>query len=274
VTGARAWVPTLWPLATAAAMLCCGSRSALEGPLVGETRVKDAGVLDSSTAGEVDSGVTDALRLEEPTSDRPASACATLSQPTSYQPGLWLSPSSPGTLAVDATQIYWVDQSGVWSLAKEGGGGQTLAPYSSVVNDPSGFALDDAFVYWDDDQGVNRVPKQGGAVQTIVPGARATARAVDANRVYWTDYTKDSIWSAPKQGGAPSPLTGVLNAPDHVTVDQEHLFFTDDPTIESVPLGGGGVSVLTAWPGNPSSYEMAQDDNCPLSARNATTPAA
>lgn len=94
-------------------------------------------------------------------------------------------------LGVDATHVYWFDNSfedaHVWRAPKDGSGEATdLAESSSR---PTAMVLDDLYVYWTRHDGaVYRVPKEGGQAKEMVPegGRTPVALAQDCAALYWT----------------------------------------------------------------------------------------
>ncbi|MDI1431843.1 hypothetical protein [Polyangium sorediatum] len=99
-------------------------------------------------------------------------------------------------LAVDGTNVYWVEPSAgtLMKVPKEGGTPVVLA---KDLADPVSLTLDGDSVYVTlrgkdggslDERGVLRVPKEGGDVADVARGPQISAFdvAVDAEHVYWT----------------------------------------------------------------------------------------
>ncbi len=105
----------------------------------------------------------------------------------SQQPGV-------GSLAVDATSVYWANwyddvnnpyDGALLSVPLAGGESTTLA---SMQGDPDIIVVNGQNVYWWDDLGGNAcfVPIQGGGVTTLLTSQLSlSAMAVDAGNVYW-----------------------------------------------------------------------------------------
>jgi hypothetical protein len=111
---------------------------------------------------------------------------------------------SPSQLAVDGTNVYWSDASGIMSVPESGGDYGLLAPSAGA----QGVAVDDTSVYWTNAAlgTVSRIAKTGGAVQTIADQQDTPVEIiVDGDFVYWTntpDLGLGSVMRAPKTGGA------------------------------------------------------------------------
>jgi hypothetical protein len=107
---------------------------------------------------------------------------------------LWTSPVPNGLLcvAVDAASVYWTDGAGgtVNSLPFAGG---TPTVIASGQSGPADLVVDGTSVYWLDTNGsVMKAPIGGGPAVTLATGqgvsagTMASAIAVDATSVYWT----------------------------------------------------------------------------------------
>jgi hypothetical protein len=112
---------------------------------------------------------------------------------------------------------------------------------------------------------VASVPIDGGTPVSLASG-NATAIAVDASHVYWTD-TAQSVMSAPIGGGVASTLaSGQLNA-IAIAVDATSVYWANggttnstgpypvsngDGAIVSVPIGGGPPQTLASGQSSPT----------------------
>jgi hypothetical protein len=155
--------------------------------------------------------------------------------------------TQPIALAIDATNVYWVDKGSpgaVMQVPKVGGTPIALATNEDGANT---VAVDSGFVYWGHVAGtgpnVSRVPIGGGATFAITT-ADTYGLAVDASYVYFSSANR-VIARAPKGGGSAMPLaTG--HFAEQIAVDGTSLYWMEQSisSILSVPLGGGAASTL------------------------------
>lgn len=69
---------------------------------------------------------------------------------------------------------------------------------------------------------------------------------VDANRIYWTDASDDSVWSADKTTFVKSQIASNQNKPYRLASDGTNLYWSSNlgAAIVMAPLGGGPVTTL------------------------------
>jgi hypothetical protein len=94
---------------------------------------------------------------------------------------------SPGEIAVDATNVYWIDGS---AIMKGGVAGGATPVALAQPQYPVNLALDASYVYWvDGGNTVMRVRIDGGPPELIYYSSSSPIRtvAVDASGVYWSD---------------------------------------------------------------------------------------
>ena len=157
--------------------------------------------------------------------------------------------SSPLSLAVDTTRVYWTDN-GSGRVLSIPGNGSTNTPtvLASGMVKPAGIAVDSTYVYFSEgatnSSTIRRVPTGGGAVSTLQSGLTSVFRiAVDANNLYWTDPVGGTIRSAPKAGGTPTILANDAgNAPSGIAVDSVNVYWSQmvkPGNVMKVPIAGG-----------------------------------
>jgi hypothetical protein len=96
--------------------------------------------------------------------------------------------TNPGALAVDGTNVYWLDSAGLQQVPIGGGTEVTLAPGASGVG-PAG--NDDAHVYWAGQNNVYRATVGVASSQQTIATSQlgVTNIVVDAASVYWSVST-------------------------------------------------------------------------------------
>jgi hypothetical protein len=193
---------------------------------------------------------------------------------------------SPGSIAVDATSLYWTNLGAIaggktstrlpGSVAKMPIGGGTPITLASGQLLPFGIVVDATSAYWAD-QGDSsdlapgaapggsllKVPLAGGDVVTLAAGQRPGGLTIDATNIYWTNQGSvagasdaagpdGTVMMMPLTGGNPVPLATGQNAPRGIAVDGTRVYWTNqgstgtDGAVLSVPIGGGDVTVLAS----------------------------
>ncbi len=137
----------------------------------------------------------------------------------------------PYNVAVDATNVYWIDQmqpnSGVLKAPIAGGPAVQLAVTDPV--EPMGIALGGDNVYFANGEGtVFEVSKNGGPTQVVLSnlGQFPAGLATDATTLYVAASTK--VVSIPLGGGAARTLaTGIAGA-GGIALDATSVYIADD----------------------------------------------
>jgi len=152
-----------------------------------------------------------------------------------------------GDLALDATSVYWADQSGSGGYIFRAplGSAATSAASSTLarlqVGEPYDFAVDGTNVYWSDAGGVMKAPSGGGAPVTLAARSLpAQDLGVDAVNVYWIEWESGALYGVPISGGAVATLA---------------TFSTPSPRppsgflpVSSGPIAADGTNVYFAVP--------------------------
>jgi len=156
------------------------------------------------------------------------------------------SSESATALAVDATNLYWINSSG--SVVKAGISGGSPVTLIASQDGPQGIALDAANVYWTTSDGnLVSIPKSGGSLITIASGQSGIlGLAVQGANAYWgaSDGTSYAILTArTASAGAGAPPTEVSSQlggaqPVAIAVDASNVYWTTKSGLFSAPLGG------------------------------------
>jgi hypothetical protein len=133
----------------------------------------------------------------------------------------------PYNLAVDATNVYWIDQvqpsSGVLKAPIAGGPAVQLAVSDPI--EPGGLALDDDNVYYGNGSGqIFKVSKNGGPPRLLLGdvGWFPGDLAVDGTTLYVGAYTK--LLSVPLAGGQPAALAVNLSGSSFIAQDATSIY--------------------------------------------------
>jgi hypothetical protein len=138
-------------------------------------------------------------------------------------------------IALDSTSVFWTAAGAVYNVSKAGG---PLTRVLDVTEHVVAIAVDDASLYWITGAPtpglVRSMPKTGGTVNTLASKQGTLySMAVDADRVYWSSLTKQSILSAAKADGTDvhtlaTNLTGTTTETGMFVIDDVFLYWFGD----------------------------------------------
>ncbi len=176
---------------------------------------------------------------------------------------------SPQGIAVDTTNVYWVETEGPVRMMPKGGGTATLL--ATEPRGPTGLVLDSGVLYWVSQAGNLRSLTLGSAAPPTTLATFASSSfgvAVDATYVYWTmigenpvDFSPaGTVTAIPRTGGALVPVAGGQNVPDGIAVGGGNAYWIDldtqlpqsAPSAMQAPLDGGSPAPLFVPPAGPS----------------------
>jgi hypothetical protein len=104
--------------------------------------------------------------------------------------------------------------------------------------------LDESNVYWSLGDELRRVPKSGGPGAVLATMERISRVAQDADHVYWTSYSDDTIERVDKEGQSPPALlTTYVSSPQGVVVDGGTLYWIEDELM-TMPATGGAIPTV------------------------------
>ena len=183
------------------------------------------------------------------------------------------SAKSPSSIAIDGTNVYWIDSAlgTVNEVPSCGGPATTLVTTSALGSStliPAGIAVQGGDVYfttqdpWNpdgDDGAVWRVPSTGGTPTMLVQGLdRPGPIVVTGASMYWiesweTDADDGRVVQAPIDGSSTDILASAQNGPFGLALGGGYVVWTTSGFVDSVrgtiwvaPVGGGvgdGISV-------------------------------
>jgi hypothetical protein len=221
------------------------------------TACDSSGSLLAPTDASIDYGpVGDASPVDGATLDGASDgASATCSDGAPCQPRVLAygsNPSGAGGVAVDATNVYWVDTAGghVYACAKTGCGRSPTA-LASGQGSPTGTAVSGGTVYWTNLAAGTvascRATGCEGTPTLVASGLLAPGGiTADMSSVYWVETAKGGSVKACALSGCVTP-TVLASAPGLLlAVDAASVYFTDGTNANQCPLTGctGAPNVL------------------------------
>jgi hypothetical protein len=177
----------------------------------------------------------------------------------------------PWGIAVDDSQVYWVDQganpydgeNAAGSLAEGAilalskvvpGPGTAAKVLATDVKVGDMVAVDGEAVYWHETESIRRVSKAGGAISTLTSSTVPTVSSnliVQGGQVFWAEGVAGvwSVSSVPATGGASIALAMNIPQPSSIASTGSTLFWSDSQgpsvgAIRSVPASGGDQTLI------------------------------
>jgi hypothetical protein len=187
-----------------------------------------------------------------------------------------VSNADPWGIAVDATNVYWVNQetsgNGKGSVMKVPLGGGSTTTLASGQDFPEGIAVDATSVYWtnsSDSGSIMKVALGGGTPTTLASRLVYPSKiVVDATSVYWDgradDQNLDSVMKVALGGGTPITLASGQNHPSGITIDATSVYWMTegkDVVIGNVHVAGAGTVVKEPLDGGLSTTLALGDDS-------------
>jgi hypothetical protein len=185
-------------------------------------------------------------------------------------------PNQVMNLAVGATSLYWVDESGaVMKMSKCGGSATTIASagpfYGSSSGGSMGFAVDSSRVYVAGSAGdLFTVPLSGGAPTTLATTNNVLGLAVSGGDLYWVADGPSLVGSVPVQGGAPVTLAMAPPIAQGTPAADDSSIYWVGNGVFSTPRAGGAVTTL-AVAQQPSTGLAIDDANVYWCANSSQT---
>ena len=178
--------------------------------------------------------------------------------------GLASSQDNPRSIAVDATNVYWANESstsGAGSVMKRALSGGNPTPLATDEPSPAFVAVDANNVYWSNFQPPTfmSVPIAGGTKTQFPMGdelSNSVQFSVDGSNLYWAGWSdKGGVWSTPLDGGGPiKPLVTLDANPGNAVVFGSDVYFLSagrgtTATVKKVPTTGGAATDVVALSG-------------------------
>ncbi len=114
---------------------------------------------------------------------------------------------------------------------------------------PAAIAVDDTNVYYSDQTSVVALPLAGGAPLSLASGqGLPTSLALDAGRLYWTNFTEGTLRAVSVAGSSSTVLVSGQSYPQFVAVAGGEVYWVNSPgypdSVSVVAQDGGEPSVL------------------------------
>jgi hypothetical protein len=143
-------------------------------------------------------------------------------------------------IAVDATHVYWTNQTTgkIQRIPIEGGEIETIA---DTQDGPYAIAVDDTHTYWTNQTGdaIMRVEKAGGSPQELSNAYDPTGIAIDETDVYWLSTV--GLYRVPKGGGNETQLAVNVDKLGGIALSSSHVYWTDHGGFDEVGTTGGFI---------------------------------
>jgi hypothetical protein len=167
-----------------------------------------------------------------------------------------------GPVAVNATDVYWADNSGgLMKVPVTGGPAVTLMAGTNMAGTNVGaIALDAKNVYFVAGNAVFAMRLGGGAPKQLAQSANPQNIVVDSTSVYWTDtplFQSGTIFKVPIAGGKPAMLASAIMDPFGLAVDATSVYWADGNTVMKVPVAGGTSTTFAS--GDATVFGVAVD---------------
>jgi hypothetical protein len=164
-----------------------------------------------------------------------------------------------GPLAVNGTDVVWVDQSSALVDHRLGASSLTLATHTfggDVI------AVDATHAYYIDDTAypaaIMKVSLDGGLPVAVVSGSvQRTALVVDATSIYWTGFKAAdaglfNLMKTPLDGGPDVLVDPLVSGFGALALDATNLYWTTSDSVVTTPRTGGAVTTLASGESGPS----------------------
>jgi hypothetical protein len=158
-------------------------------------------------------------------------------------------PTTPTSIAVDATNVYWPSPcgqpTGIWSVPIAGG--TPVLAYSGGT--PNSIVVANGSVYWTDPS-AGTVMSMGlptGTPTTLATGQGGpTSVAVDAASAYWVDSGAGSVMKVALAGGVPVALASDVKNPQSLAIGADDVTWLDVDGVKRIPKAGGSATTLVS----------------------------
>jgi len=176
---------------------------------------------------------------------------------------------NPTLLAVDSTNVYWIEGSSSYQLKKAPKSGGTPTTLSTGLSSPYAIAVDSSSVYWTENVAsgggaVKKVSINGGTVVVLAAGLTyPRGLAIDFLSVYWVE-SYQSIKKIGINGGTVTVLVGLSDAADlispSIALYQSYVYYSRYMSGEGLYRvsinGGSSTAIVSGSAGNIPNFVL------------------
>lgn len=189
-------------------------------------------------------------------------------------------PALNGTLAVTATNLYWIE-GGVlfategWGRVRKASisGGAVVTVVSGLLSSRPPFVVVGQFIYIADEQSIKKLPIDGGYPEMLYPTGidlaivgRINDIASDGSFIYWTEDYNSAVRRMSVLGGPVATLsTGTSPRAEEIAVANGFVYWLDDLStsgysLRKLPVAGGILSTIATNIQSPTGLEVDADN--------------
>jgi hypothetical protein len=189
-------------------------------------------------------------------------------------------PALNGTLAVTATNLYWIE-GGVlfsgdgWGRVRKASisGGAVVTVVSGLITSRPPFVVVGQFIYIGDTRSIKKLPLDGGFPEILYPVeidlatvGRINDITSDGSFIYWTEDGNSAVRRMSVSGGPVTTLsTGTSPRAGRIAVANGFVYWLDDLStsgysLRKLPVAGGTLRTIATNIQSPTGLEVDADN--------------
>lgn len=179
--------------------------------------------------------------------------------------------TSPWNLSLQGGSLYWTELTNPANVAKVSTGGGTVTTLVSNLNAPFGIVTDSTSAYFAGGTFVAKVPLGGGTVTTLATGGQPYRLAINSTDLFWSDPPAGTILSVPIGGGSTTTVGSSLTHPLELALDASNIYWTCNWCGTVSKMPIGGGTVTTLAGGLTNPVGIAVDSTYVYYSDNVKT---